>query len=254
MSEVKIIEEPKLSAEVERKLPPLIDIFLYPISASGIIHLAVFLLVPWLCSSFVGSLASLIPGRYPRFAFGYVTGFLLLVLYIFFLGYVFYYVGYCIFDSAKGGLRAPDINVQSFIPDRGDLIAQLLCVLGCAAVCFWPVAVYLIFARRTDLIFWLLAGCGFFFFPMALLAGILFDSFNALNPILIIGSIYKVFPQYCGLVLLVGGLGGFVALMLPRLQVWGFVSSAIKIYLLFVTAHLLGRFYWLNKDKLDWGL
>ena len=85
----------------------------------------------------------------------------------------------------------------------------------------------------------------------------MFDAFDALNPIFIIGSIFKTFLSYCGLILSLGIFGGLVALIfwiLGRLPILGFVSNAINLYLLFVAAHLLGRFYWWYKDKLDWGI
>jgi len=34
----------------------------------------------------------------------------------------------------------------------------------------------------------------------------------------------------------------------------GLISKAVTFYLLLVAAHLLGRFCWHNKDKLDWGI
>ena len=49
---MKIIEEEPPLAD-ECKLPPIIDAFLYPISSSGMVHLAVFLLAPILVSFFV---------------------------------------------------------------------------------------------------------------------------------------------------------------------------------------------------------
>ncbi len=243
--EVKVIEEPRLAAEVERKLPWLIDVLLYPASLHGVVYIAIFLAL------------RLLIDLLGRFVFSYAGpygGVLSLVLYILLIGYVFYYFGYCIFDSSKGGRRAPDISIQH-TPDKGDLISQLLLILGSVAICFWPVAVYYIFTQRTDLFFWLLSGLGIIFFPMALLTGVLFDSFDALNPILIIRSIFVTFLPYCGLILsfcVFGGLVAVVLLVLRRVPVLGFLSNVVKLYLLLVAAHLLGRFYWWNKGKLNW--
>jgi len=108
---VKVIEEPQL--EVKRKLPWLIDILLYPMSVSGVIHLVIFLLAPLLINKFV-----LID----------YYGTIRLVLYILLIGYLFYYLAYCVSDSSKGGCRAPDISTQG-IPDRGDLISQIFLML-----------------------------------------------------------------------------------------------------------------------------
>ena len=247
---MKVVENAQLV--VKRKFPWFIDIFLYPISASGIIYLAIFVFLPRLVSLLVGWLHSFL-AKFLGIGASYIIGFLVLLFYIIFGCYVLYYFAECVLDSSKGGWRAPDVSIQQ-MPDRGDLLSQFLCILGCVAISFCPVAVYYVFTQRTDLLFWLFSGCGIFFFPMALLAGVMFDSFDALNPISIIDSIFKAFLPYCGLLLLVCGLGGFVAVILPRLPIWGFVSSGVKIYLLFVAAHLLGRFYWWHKDRLDWGI
>ena len=237
---MKVIEEPQLA--VKRKLPWFIDAFLYPISASGVIHIAVFAFLPLLVSFIV----RLVPD--PHFAW------LAYPVYIVFVGYLFYYFSSCVLDSAKGGFRAADINVQTATFDIQDCVSEIFLMLACMAICSLSAAVYYLIVRRTDLLFWILAACGIFFLPMTLLRGIMFDSFDALNPISVINSILKTFLSYCGLVVFFCGIGGFVVFILPRLVIWRLVSSAIRIYLLFVTAHLVGRFYWWHKDKLGWGL
>jgi hypothetical protein len=262
---MKIIEEPRL--EVKRKLPWIIDIFLYPLSASGVIHLAVF----WLTPPLLGLVYRFILSR---ILIGVIIA---AFLYIMLIGYAFYYLSYCIFDSSKGGSRAPDISQQR-IPDKSELISQLFLILACIAVCFWPVAVYHLFTKRADLVFWLLSACGIFFFPMALLAGVLFDATHALNPVFIICSIFRTFFKYCGLVLFFCVLAGLVAKIvsdisnLPKPQDMlgavtqiflilnyffsaAFIYKAVAlIYFAMVAAHLLGGFYWWHKDKLNWGL
>lgn len=241
---MKLIEEPQLT--VKRKLPWFVDVFLYPISISGIIHIVIF----WLSLLLLGLLDRFILSRVD------LGGIISLWLYMLLIGYISYYFGYCIFDSSKGGRRAPDIAIVH-TPDKGDLLSQLFLMLGCVAICFCPVAIYYAFTIRTDSTFWVLAGCGGFFFPMALLVGVLFDATHALNPIFIVGSILRSFFAYCGLILsfcLFGGLVVVIVRVLNRLPILGFISNIINLYLLFVSAHLLGRFYWLNKDRLDWGL
>ncbi len=261
---MKILEEdPPL--ERKSKLPWFIDALFYPLSISGGIHLAVFLFTP-----FVVGLVS----RYVLSGFFILGGILSLLLYLLYVGYVLYYLACCVFDSSKGGWRAPDISLQP-VPDKGDLFSQLLRVCGCFAVCFWPLAVYYILTERADLVFWLLFVLGSFFLPMALLAGVLFDSFDALNPILIIRSIYKTFLPYCSLVPLFCILDILVIKVISNLPQPGnylqalgygfltvdylcsksFVYHTIPLfYLAMVAAHILGRFYWWNKDKLNWGL
>lgn len=242
---MKVVEEAQL--EVKRKLPWFIDVLLYPASLHGVIQIGIFLFLSFL----IGLLSRFILSRLGPYA-----GILSLGLRVLLIGYIAFYFGYCIFDSSKGGRRAPDIRAEH-IPDKEDFISQLFLILGCVAICFCPVAIYYGFTQRIDSTFWLLSACGAFFFPMALLAGVLFDAIHALNPIFIIGSILRTFFTYCGLILSFCAFGGLVfviVLTLKRLPFLGFVSNGVNLYLLFVAAHLLGRFYWWHKDKLDWSL
>lgn len=264
---MKIIEEPQL--EVKRKLPWLIDVLLYPASVSGIIHLAIFLFLPPLVWAFLRRLAL------TGFSFIFVP--LSLGIYLLLVGYMLYYIGFCIFDSAKGGRRAPDVTTLD-LPDKGELVSQLFLVLGAIAICFWPAGLYYVLAKKVDLVFWVLSACGIFFLPMALLAGILFDAIHALNPVVIIGSISRTFLPYCGLVPVFCALGGLLALIASNIfslpstrnleQAIGQIMLIVDrlfavtltypgmafVYLAMVGAHLLGWFYWWHKDKLNWGL
>jgi len=242
---VKVIEKHQLA--VKSKLPWLIDAFLYPVSLHGMTYVAIFLFLFFLI------------GLLDRFVLSYARhygGVLSLILYVLLIGYILHYYAYCVFDSSRGGRRAPNISTEH-TPDRADLLAHIFLILGCVAICFLPTAAYYLFTRRIDRTFWALSAVGFFFFPMALLAGIIFDSFDALNPIIIIGSILRTFFPYCGLILSFCILGGLLALIFrvsKSIPARGLISKAVTFYLLLVAAHLLGRFCWHNKDKLDWGI
>ena len=180
------------------------------------------------------------------------------IVYTLPIAYMLYYFTECIRESAIGRCRAPDFWMHLTDSDKWDCISQLLLVLGCIAVCFCPVSVYYLVTKRTDLIYWLLLACSGFFFPMVLLAVVLFDSYNALNPILIIGSIFRTFLPYCGMVLLFyGGALLFMKIdsrlysfrLLPAVP---FISRALQLYLMFVAVGLLGRFYCKYREKLNW--
>jgi hypothetical protein len=241
---MKILEEePPLANEC--KLPWLIDAFLYPISASGMIHLLVFVFLPLFFSFIVRLLES--------FLLPYILAFLTMPFYIVFYGYVFYYISGCVVDSAKGKRRAADITMPETF-DSSAFVSQAILLLGCVAICFGPAGAYYALTQRTDLWFRLLSVYGILFLPMSFLRGVMFDSFDALNPILIIRSVFSTLLPYLGLVLFFCVLGGFVAVILPRLLLWPFLLSGIKFYLIFVLAHRLGWFYWWYKDRLDWGI
>ena len=225
-----------------RKLPWFIDIFLYPLNLAGVIHLiCLWLLVFLLCPLAMGLLG---------LGIEYIP-----IVYTLPIAYVLYYFTECIRDSTVGRFRAPDFWMCPN-EDKWDCISQLFIVLGCIAVCFCPVSVYYIVTQRTDLIYWLLLACAGFFFPMLLLAVVLFDSYNALNPILIIGSIFNTFFPYCGMVLLFYS-GALLFMKIDShwfrlLPVVPFISKALQLYLMFVVVGLLGRFYWKYRQKLNW--
>ena len=246
----------------QRTLPWFIDIFLYPFSLSGIIHLVIFIVTPLLIKLVVLGFLDLF------------SGFMTLIVYLLFTGYFFYYIGYCVFDSSRGGLRAPDVTIYDS-PDKNEFGSQVFLVIGVVAVCFFPAIIYYITTERTDLFFWSLSAVGILFFPMAVLTAVLFDSVNALRPIMIIASIYRTFVPYCGLVLIFSMLAGLIVpviLGLPKPQTLlsglAYVSSIMYyllgtafmwykiafVYLAMVSAHLLGRFYLRYKKELDWGI
>ncbi len=226
--------------EQTRKLPWFIDVILYPMSISGVIHLVIFAFLPTLFLS-----ACEIEFWLGSYSFSQALGSVVLVIGV---SYLLYYLAVCICDSAKGGLRAPDINTQWAQFDAGDLLAQLGYTIFCCAVCFGPAAIYFILTKRTNISFWLLSAAGVFFFPMLFLTIALFSSVRALNPRLIFGSIFDVLLPYCGLVLLFC----LVGLLVAKVILLGCFAGVVQIYLLLVMAHLLGRFYWRYKDKLNW--
>ncbi len=237
------------SAE-QRKLPWIIDIFLYPISLPGLMHLGIFTIIPLLLSFIIRLLGPLgMAVALPGFVINIAIGL-----------YVCWYITECVRDSAKGGRRAPEAFATSGL---GEMWSQSLHIIGCYLIFLGPTLFYSAFNNKTDIVFWLLLAYGVFFFPMGLLACVMFDSISGLNPFLLIGSIFSAFFQYCGLVLLITGIVlGFKAI--PTIQTDStqqetismiFLESifyAILLYITFVVAHLIGRFYWRNQEKLNW--
>lgn len=257
-SDLTLEERQKLGGEIradeseqveERKLPWPVDIFLYPTSASGMIHIALFVILPILfdlLNRFVFSFA------------GHYGGMLLMIFYIFLYGYMFYYFAECIRDSSTGGLRAPDTPAN--IPSKGDMIEQFVSLLACYALFLGPVIFYRGYTHFTEtqmnsVIFWCLYAYGIFFLPMGLLAVVMFNSVNGLNPILLICSIASTFFQYCGLIIIICLLGFLliaIGWILPQSRIIGYALSAVSIYLAMVLAHILGRFYRRYQERLNW--
>lgn len=234
-----------------RNLPWLIDIFLYPTSAPGLTHLAIFIGVPLLIHvirELLGPLGLIL--LFPGYIINFLLGF-----------YMCWYFTECVRDSAAGQVRAPEAFADAGI---GSMFEQWLYLAACYAIFVLPAALYGIYANRTDTIFWILVAYGVFFFPMGLLAVVMFDTSSAFNPILWLGSIFSTFFQYCGLVLLVSGIVlAFLTLTgtgEPRdpeeitmgAKILEAIFTCLLLYMVFVIAHLLGRFYWRYQERLNW--
>jgi len=181
---------------------------------------------------------------------------------------MYWYFSECVRDSATGGLRAPE--ALGSMPGLGAMIWQFLRLFACYAFSLGPVSFYLGYVflheiERNSFIFWALLSYGIFFFPMGILAVVMFDSVNGLKPTLLIRSIASTFFHYCGLVILFYGLGILFGVLLAMMRSIsarsGFFSSLFLayissniffIYALLIVAHLLGRFYWRYERKLYW--
>ena len=247
-------DEPREEESIgERKLPWYIDILLYPTSPSGLIHLIIFVVIPLLIAivrTLMGPLG--IAVGLPGFLLNLVIGL-----------YLCWFITECVRDSANGGTRAPEAFATSSL---GDMWSQALHIIGCYLILLGPVGFYHIFTQKTDAIFWLLLAYGAFFFPMGLLACIMFDSVRGLNPILLVCSIVSTFLQYLGLVLLIVAIIlAFSALpsmetddtqTSPMSNIFALIAGGIfyglSVYVVLVIAHLIGRFYWRNQEKLNW--
>ena len=252
---VEATSRPVAHREPETVVPSrarLIDVLLYPMNLDGLARTMILALGLWI----VHGLLTLI--HYFPHDFRMIGAIVLWAGFFFFAvaGYMALYLSYCVFDSSKGGRRAPPIS-PVYTPNKGDLPAQLLLVVGGIILCFWPAALYRIFWGSRDLYFWVLASSGAFFLPMLLLASALLDGAEALSPVLIVRSIAATLAAYLGLVVrlvLLLSLAGAVHWIAWR---WGLppvLFYAAYLYVLWIGGHLLGRFYLRQKDKLLWGL
>jgi hypothetical protein len=88
------------------------------------------------------------------------------------------------------------------------------------------------------------------------------DSISSLNPFFLLGSIFRTFFQYAGLLLLFAALGTVLWLAAQGQgesdelrPLWlEAIGLVVVSYAALVVAHVLGRFYWRNRERLDWGL
>jgi hypothetical protein len=238
----------------ERKLPWVIDVFLYPLNKPGLIILTL---------SAGGPLLARVMARLCMYA---TAGFPpLLVFWVIFIIvhyaslllsglYITWYVGECIRDSAAGQIRAVDTTAST--PGFGELFGRFLIFLVAAAACLAPALMYLSRTRSIDDAFWALYALGGFVFPMALLAVVMFESLRALNPLLLLASIRSTFLHYCALVPFCYSLCLLIPVAAGRLftESWmlGYGLLFLAFYELLVLAHLLGRFYWRHQERLNW--
>ncbi len=169
--------------------------------------------------------------------------------------YIYWYFTECVRDSADGGVRAPEGLGST--PGFMGMFWQAVNVIGCLAIFFAPFGLYMLYAGRADIIFWLLLIVAVFLLPMGLLATIMFDSAIGLNPRLLIRSISCTFFPYCGIVLLFVTPVVLIGMLYTEVQesrLWSFIIRSVVTYLALVGAHILGRFYWRNQEKFNWDL
>ena len=228
-----------------RKIPWPIDALLYPCSISGLVHLGIFVFAQ-IILTMVGKL---IP------SFFMMIG--LLVIRVIFGIYLFNYFNWCVNDSANGGLRAPEPEYFSggSGPDYLDILNDLLPVLLPVIICFVPAIVVNFVPDLDDKYCWVLLSVGFYFFPMMLLASIMFDTWHVFNPVLILGSIFSCFFRYLIIAASLPVIVIILYVVLNRIST-GVLSRVIMflcfVYMTFVYAHFVGRFYYLSSEKLNW--
>lgn len=236
-----------------RKLPWILDIFLYPLNGAGMVVLLICAGGPFVLRTVTRFFFIFMAKVGPFFVFWVLFiilhwgGLLLFVLYI------NWYVCECIRDSAAGGIRAADTTATT--PGLGEMFLQAFRVLLCALAVMAPALIYWLRVRSVDPIFSALYAAGGFVFPMALLAVVMHESIRALNPFLLVTSILKTLIRYTALVVVCY----FVCILLPIVGFllfthWWLAYPAmfLAFYMLLVLAHLLGRLYWRAEEKLYW--
>jgi len=263
----KKLEEPP----PERKFPFLLDIFLYPLNVPGLAILGIVIGIPLVFAillKFLFLFTLVFPPAGVLLAFVGAISFIINIILPF---YFYWYLAECVRDSAGGAIRTPE--TMAITPGLWELLWQTVKILVCLVFFSAPAFIYISMAiwksnlewtltlasMRNDPALWLWASYGIFFFPMGLLAVVMFDSISGLNPILFIGSIYSTFLPYCGLILSFYAFGYLIIKInqllaaIPFLpQVWFYVSQVVIYCLLMVMAHILGRFYWRYEEKLSW--
>jgi hypothetical protein len=239
-------------AEPAKEPATFLDVLAFPFSLSGVIHLIIFSFAPLVIFFFQLTLFTFC-------CYGQFVGIGAIILLA---SYFYYYLIQCVIAAAKDERRAPDVSNED-IPTFGDLIRRLLLFVSSSVICFLPAIIYIIddlfigFTGQMRAVepppimnIWCLVGV--FFFPMFLLAVAMFDSLMALNPILIISSIFSTFLPYCGLAILFFGIGFLLYFIAGMQQYLAFFIWVCDVYVIFVAAYILGCFYRRYEDRLNW--
>jgi hypothetical protein len=223
----------------ERRLPWPIDILLYPASLGGLTTLVIIVGIPLVLD--------LLPFGLLGWLIGMVIGL-----------YSIWYLAECVYDSAKGGTRAP---MALDTTDFSDMLSRALYLAAVYLLFVFPAGIYWIWMNRADAVFWALVAWAVTFFPMGLLAMVIHDSTSVLNPLFLLGAILRTFIPYTGLLLLLGMLAGLYWLISDVLTggsygrwLLGALGAFLAAYMSFIMAHVLGRFYWRCRERLDWGI
>jgi hypothetical protein len=220
----------------KRPFPVFIDFFLYPVCGGGLVQMAIYVIVPTVLNV----------------VFGFLLSLLVVIVSLVIALYTYWYICECVRDSASGGIRAPDI--LSCMPDFGEVFMELLRILGCLILFVGSPLVYL-YMRGIDAGFWILTISLGAIFPMALLAIIMFGSIAALNPVLLIASICSSFVEYIPTVLLVWlvvAVKACVQRFLRQSIGLELIGDAVFMYGSMLSAHILGRFFYRNSERLNW--
>jgi phage FluMu protein Com len=237
----------------ERKLPWLIDIFLYPCSKSGLVMLVVFTGVPFafkVLSWFIEMGMLSLPALLPFYLLFGIIGWIVKVVIVL---YVYWYLAECIRASADGRIRAPDTT--AITPGLWEIIWQIIKIILCLLIFVFPAAVYFYKFREVDVVFIVLAGSGAFLLPMALLSVVMFDSLSGLNPVIIVGSIFSTFLPYLAMAVFLSVFAALSFIVLDfvgQRPVFTWITTGLSIYLMMVGAHILGRFCFRYEERLNW--
>lgn len=227
----------------QRKLPWIIDIFLFPMSPLSLVVLLLCLTVPIIVRILLFACGPFMPIALP---FAWI---IVIMLYM----YAFWYFSASIGHSAEGQIRAPSAAIDA--PGVWDMLLQVFRAIICLLCFFFPMIFYLGRTQTFDTVFWLLFALGMFLFPMGLLAVTVLDSFTGLNPVLIVGSVLNTLLPYSCIVAIYFGIGFLFTLAGPfwrEVRELFYISIAGIFYLLLVAGHLLGRFYFKYQEKLSW--
>jgi len=238
-------------------------VFTYPINVPGLSIIALYAGIPFL-------LVLVLYPMPPMIRMGLFFPALLIKIMV--VLSTLWYLSFCVRAVAEGQVHPPNLFEFGSDDSLGSWFRQFLLLAAAFIACIFPAFIF-IFSVGTSawtqvtlpvtvmahagLIFWLLLSTGIFLLPMCILSIVMFDSLEALNPPLIISSVFSTFFSYLlvpvlffvPIVLFIitammkDGAMNLVLLLLLRV---------IGCYLLVMDAYVLGWFFYKNEEKLRW--
>jgi hypothetical protein len=190
------------------------------------------------------------------FIFGLMA---IMIVETFGTGYLVNFLKRIVTGTAAGEERMPDW--PEFTDVGSDILSPMFQLVGTMLGCFLPALLVLIFMEAESA--WrgwvlsaaLLYGC--FCFPMAFLAVAMFDSILAVNPVLVVPSIFRVLREYLLAVILFAVVLGLqwaqqtLATAIPAILA-SVVANFAGLYLLTVEMRVLGLLYRAHSLRLGW--
>lgn len=188
-------------------------------------------------------------------------------LHVIYWGYLFSFMQRLVQTAAQGSDEWANWSiVTDFFQD---IVQPFLQILVVSIVCFAP-AWFLAFKWKIDLmspagadpshlaIYGAALLAGAVYYPMSILAVSMFDSVAALNPVLIVPSIFRVAKEYVTVLVLMavivgvklGGEYATLQLKIPFLPT--FVTALLGLYFLIVQMRMLGLMYYARREDLGW--
>ncbi len=249
---------PKLQAQGGRFATRVCGAFLYPLAKDGVLLLVsgtLFLSLIEAGSFFARFVAAKAMGL------GSIIGLAFLVLLTgFATGYLTSYLRRVVTSTAIGDPGAPDW--PDFSDLATDIFSPLIQLVVIILVCLVPAIMVGMFVgtdRTGQAVLWIACVLGGIYFPMAFLAVAMFDSLAALNPLLVVPSIFKIPGSYLVTVVVLGAVLAakwcgdyFLPKLIPVPIVPSVISILVGLYFLMVEARVLGLLYLVNKDRLAW--
>jgi hypothetical protein len=187
---------------------------------------------------------------------GGIVFFFSIAVFVITYGYLFAFMQRIVTSSAVGEMEPPNWPEVSDI--QADIVQPFFQLAFTLAFSFLPaIAAFFLMGELAGQFAMLLSLA---YFPMALLGVAMSDSLACLNPIFVLSSIMKAPSQY---LMACFAYGAVVFLyyfvkpvlyqieipVLPQVVLWFILLMALMIQM-----RILGVFYYLNREKLGWGV